>query len=98
MSVCPRAEILQMEPSIAVLKLMHLDVIDNVENFHWLEAPSKESIRVAIRRLQWLKAIDPTSNRLTKIGQQMAQLGLSPMLSAMLLSAVGKTCINYVLF
>ena len=97
MSVCPRAEILQMEPSIAVLKLMHLDVIDNVENFHWLEAPSKESIRVAIRRLQWLKAIDPTSNRLTKIGQQMAQLGLSPMLSAMLLSAVGKTCINYVL-
>ncbi|UJR19269.1 hypothetical protein I4U23_022398 [Adineta vaga] len=97
MSVCPRAEILQMEPSIAVLKLMHFAAIDDVEKFHWLEAPSKESIRLAIRRLHWLKAIDLTSNRLTEIGQRMAQLGLLPMLSAMVLSATDKACINHVL-
>ena len=97
MSVCPRAEILSMEPSLAVLKLMHLNVIDNVEKFHWLEAPSMESIRLAIHRLRWLKAIDPTSDRLTEIGKRMAQLGLLPMISAMILNAVDKPCINYVL-
>ncbi|CAF1169317.1 unnamed protein product [Adineta steineri] len=92
MLMCPRSEILSTEPSIAVLKLKHLGVVDNAENFDWVEAPSKESIRHAVHRLRWLNAIDLKSNQLTETGDRMAQLGFSPMLSAMILDSLDMNC------
>jgi HrpA-like RNA helicase len=95
--VCPRAEILCIQPSIAVLKLKHLGVVDNVEKFDWLEAPSLESIRSAIESLKWLGALDHRTNKLTETGRQMAKLGLSPMLSAMILKGAEMSCEGHVI-
>ncbi|CAF1394380.1 unnamed protein product [Rotaria sordida] len=94
--VCPRAEILCIQPSIAVLKLKHLGVVDNIEKFDWLEPPSLESIRDAIKCLTWLNALD-NAGKLTEIGRDMAKLGLSPMLSAMILQSIKKSCVSHVL-
>jgi HrpA-like RNA helicase len=95
--VCPRAEILCIQPSIAVLKLKHLGVVDDIEKFDWLEAPSLESIRDAIQSLKWLNALDHKTNKITDIGRKMAQFGLSPMLSAMILKGVEMSCEGHVI-
>jgi hypothetical protein len=94
--VCPRAEILCIQPSIAVLKLKHLGVVNDIEKFDWLEPPSLESIRDAVKCLTWLNALDSTG-KLTETGRQMANLSLSPMLSAMILHGIGKSCVSHVL-
>ena len=92
LDICPRAEILCIQPSLAVLKLKYLGVVDDIEKFHWLEAPSLESIRDAIKSLQWLGALDPQTQKLTETGRKMAELGLPPMLSAMMLKGVEMSC------
>ncbi|CAF2955296.1 unnamed protein product, partial [Rotaria sp. Silwood2] len=95
--ICPRAEILCIQPSIAVLKLKYLGVADDIEKFEWLEAPSAASMRDAVTSLTWLNAIDSNTGQLTEIGQRMAELGLSPMLSAMILHGKEKSCVSHVL-
>lgn len=90
--VCPRAEIRCIQPSLAVLKLKYLGVVDDIEKFDWLEAPSLESIRDAIQSLKWLNAIDHQTNKITDTGRSMAQLGLSPMLSATILKGIELSC------
>ena len=86
-----------IQPSIAILKLKHLGVVDDVEQFDWLEAPSAASIRDAVKSLTWLNALDSTTGKLTEIGHRMAKLGLSPMLSAMILHGAEQSCISHVL-
>lgn len=95
--VCPRAEILCIQPSIAVLKLKYLGVADDIEKFEWLEAPSLTSIRDAVKSLIWLNAIDSNTGQLTDIGKRMAELGLSPMMSAMILHAKERSYVSHVL-
>jgi HrpA-like RNA helicase len=95
--VCPRAEILCIQPSIAVLKLKYLGVVDDIEKFEWLEAPSPESIRGAIQSLKWLNALDLKTNELTETGRFMAKLGLSPMLSAMILKGIEMSCEDHII-
>lgn len=97
MDVCPRAEILCIQPSLAVLKLKHLGVVDNIEQFDWLEAPPVESIREAVKSLQWLGALDAQTQNLTKTGRKMAELGLPPMLSAMIFKGVEMSCVDPVI-
>lgn len=95
--ICPRAEILCIQPSVAILKLKHLGVVDDVEQFDWLEAPSSASIRDAVKSLTWLNALDSATGKLTETGRRMAKLGLSPMLSAMILHGIEQSCASHVL-
>jgi len=94
---CPRAEILCIQPSIAVLKLKHLGVVDEIEKFDWLEAPSLESIRDAVQSLKWLNALDHNTSQITDTGRFMAKLGVSPMLSAMILKGIEMSCESHII-
>lgn len=86
-----------IQPSIAILKLKHLGVVDDVGKCDWLEAPSAASIRDAVKSLTWLNALDATTGKLTEIGHRMAKLGFSPMLSAMILHGIEQSCVSHVL-
>ncbi|CAF3634772.1 unnamed protein product [Rotaria socialis] len=97
LEVCPRAEILCIRPSIAVLKLKYLGIGDDVSEFDWLEPPTRESIQDAVDNLMALGALDPKTKKLTEIGWTMAKLGLEPMLSAMILTGEKYNCLSYVL-
>lgn len=72
--------------------MKYLGVVDNIEKFDWLEAPPLESIREAVKSLQWLGALDPQTQKLTETGRKMAELSLPPMLSAMILRGVEMSC------
>ncbi|CAF3384870.1 unnamed protein product, partial [Rotaria sp. Silwood2] len=93
--VCARAEILCIQPSVAILKLKYLRVVDDVLQFDWLEAPSVKSLQDSIIRLRWLGALDLQTDNLTDLGQSMAILGLDPMLSTMILAGKTYNCLNY---
>jgi hypothetical protein len=82
---------------MAVLKLKYLGVVDDVEKFEWLEAPSSDSIRDAVKSLTWLNALDSSTGRLTETGRTMAKLGILPMLSVMILHGIEKSCASHVL-
>jgi HrpA-like RNA helicase len=79
------------------LKLKYLGVVDNIEQFDWLESPSLESIRDAIKSLEWLNALDRSTGKITDIGRLMAKLGLSPMLSAMILKGKDMPCTSHII-
>ncbi|CAF5213948.1 unnamed protein product, partial [Rotaria magnacalcarata] len=97
LEVCPRAEILCIRPSIAILKLKYLGIGDDVSKFDWLEPPTRESIQDAVDNLMALGALDPKTKNLTEIGRTMAKLGLEPMLSTMILTGEKYNCLSYVL-
>ncbi|CAF0826915.1 unnamed protein product, partial [Didymodactylos carnosus] len=94
LDVCQRAEILCIQPSMAVLKLKYLGV-ENVETFEWLEPPSQSSIKEAMQSLKWLDALDHQTGKLTPIGIEMARLTINPMLAAMLFKARELNCLQY---
>lgn len=97
MDICPRPEILCIQPSIAVLKLKYLNVTNDVFKFHWLESPPEELLRFAIVSLKWLGALDSRTELLTDIGRNMAKLGFEPMLSAMILAGKRYDCLSHVI-
>ncbi len=97
MDVCPRAEILCIQPSIAVLKLKYIGITNDVSKFPWLEAPSDQLLQNAVGNLIWLGALDPKTKMLTDVGRIMAKLGLEPMLSAMILAGQRYNCLSHVL-
>ena len=97
MDVCPRAEIRCIQPSIAVLKLKYLGVVDKIEDFDWLEAPSAASLTDAVKALEWLDAIDRRTGQITDLGRKMAKMGCSPMLSAMILRSTQMSCTSQVI-
>ncbi|CAF1248124.1 unnamed protein product [Rotaria sordida] len=96
LDICPRAEILCIQPSLAVLKLKHLGIHD-VSKFAWLQSPSSQSLQDAVDNLTWLGALNSKTGKLTDVGQIMAKLGLEPMLSAMILAGKRQNCLSYVL-
>lgn len=85
MSVAPRAEILTLQPSQAVLQLKELGLAD-LSRFDWLERPSMDALKGAVHTLQLLQALDD-SEKLTQIGRHMCHLPTSPEASATLLAA-----------
>ncbi|CAF4504213.1 unnamed protein product [Rotaria socialis] len=90
-----RAEILCIQPTVAVLKLKYLQVVDDFLKFDWLEAPSAKSLQDAVSTLTWIGALDSQTGKLTNLGQGMAILGLDSMLSAMILSGKDYNCLSY---
>ena len=97
MDVCSRAEILCIQPSVAILKLKYLHIVDDVTKFDWLESPSYISVQETVESLTWLGAIDSTTGKLTDSGRRMATLGLEPMLSVMIFMGQQLDCLSYVL-
>lgn len=95
MDTCSRAEILCTQPTIAILKLKHLN-IDNIESFEWLESPSDSNLHEAHRTLIWLNALD-SQGRLTQLGRHMARLDIDPKLTAMLYKAIELNCLSHTL-
>ena len=97
LDVCPRAEILCIQPSIAVLKVKYLGVVEKIEQFDWLEAPSPASIADAVQSLEWLGAVDRRTGQITDLGRKMAKMGCSPTLSAMILKSTQMSCTSQVI-
>ncbi|CAF5101198.1 unnamed protein product, partial [Rotaria sp. Silwood1] len=95
MDACSRAEILCTQPTIAILKLKHLN-IDNIESFEWLQSPPASSLHEAYQILHWLNALD-SQGRLTQLGRNMARLDIDPKLTAILYKGQELNCLSYAL-
>ncbi|CAF3303029.1 unnamed protein product [Rotaria sp. Silwood2] len=95
MDACSRAEILCTQPTIAILKLKHLN-IDNIESFEWLQSPPASSLHEACQILLWLNALD-SQGKMTPLGQNMARLDIDPRLTAMLYKGQELNCLSYTL-
>ncbi|CAM4970396.1 unnamed protein product [Rotaria socialis] len=95
MDACSRAEILCTQPTIAILKLKHLN-IDNIELFEWLQSPPASSLHEAYQILMWLNALD-SQGKLTQLGRTMARLDIDPKLTAMLYKGKELNCLSYAL-
>jgi ATP-dependent RNA helicase DHX8/PRP22 len=95
MDTCSRAEILCTQPTIAILKLKHLN-INNIESFEWLESPSDSSLHEAYQTLIWLNAVD-SQGKLTNLGRNMARLDIDPKLTVMLYKGQELNCLSYTL-
>ena len=93
MDTSSRAEILCTQPTLAILKLKHLN-IDQIEQFDWLEPPSDCSLREAYQTLIWLNALN-SNGRLTQLGRDMARLDIDPKLTAMIRKAEALNCMSY---
>ncbi|CAF4265618.1 unnamed protein product, partial [Rotaria sordida] len=89
--------LLCIQPSIAVLKLKYLDIVDDIRKFDWLEPPSDNSLQETVKCLTWLGALDFKTGKLTNLGRNMAKLGLEPMLSVMILTGQRLDCLNHIL-
>ncbi|UJR32555.1 hypothetical protein I4U23_020016 [Adineta vaga] len=97
LDICSRAEILCIQPSIAVLKLKHLKIVEDITKFYWLEEPSNISLTETINCLTWLKALNSKTGELTYLGRNMAKLGLEPMLSVMIFTGQQLNCLSHIL-
>jgi len=69
--------------------------IEDVENFEFIDPPSKEAIRTAIEELKILGALDENEN-LTKEGELLAELPLEPKIGKAVLEARKYHCVNEV--
>jgi ATP-dependent helicase HrpA len=75
------------------MKSLHLGV---VEDFPFIEAPSKRAISDGYQLLAELGAVDD-DNELTPIGQELARLPLDPRVGRMILEARGRQALEEVL-
>jgi ATP-dependent helicase HrpA len=75
------------------MKSLHLGV---VEDFPFIEAPSKRAITDGYQLLAELGAVDE-DNELTPIGQELARLPLDPRVGRMILEARGREALDEVL-
>jgi ATP-dependent helicase HrpA len=75
------------------MKSLHLGV---VEDFPFIEAPSKRAITDGYQLLAELGAVDD-DNELTPIGQELARLPLDPRVGRMILEARGREALDEVL-
>jgi ATP-dependent helicase HrpA len=75
------------------MKSLHLGV---VENFPFIEAPSKRAITDGYQLLAELGAVDD-DNELTPIGKELARLPLDPRVGRMILEARGREALDEVL-
>ena len=85
----PDIKRLQMEASILTIKSLNLPIV-RVDDFmqYLIEAPSSTSIKDAVYLLEKIGAMDPISQQLTPLGQELARLPVHPQLGKMILMAV----------
>lgn len=69
--------------------------IDDVESFEFIDPPSKESIQHALETLIELGALDK-NEKITSIGEIMAELPLEPYISRMIIEAEKYGCVEEV--
>jgi ATP-dependent helicase HrpB len=85
-------EIRRLDLAEAMLQLRFLGVED-LEHFPWLDRPDPPSLERASALLRRLGALD-AENRLTALGQRMAQLPAHPRLSRFLAEAAQRKCLE----
>lgn len=78
-------EILRSNLSNVVLYLKKLGINDIV-HFDYMDPPAPETLMRALEQLNYLGALDDEGN-LTKIGEQMSEFPLDPMLSKMIITS-----------
>ncbi|TCS70009.1 ATP-dependent helicase HrpA [Sulfuritortus calidifontis] len=88
-------ELLRSSLAGVILRMKSLG-LPEIEVFPFLDAPEPKRVRDGYQLLHELNAID-AANRLTKLGQQLAQLPLDPKIGRMLIAAHEKACLAEVL-
>jgi ATP-dependent RNA helicase DHX37/DHR1 len=90
------AEIQRIPIESVVLQMKNMN-IDNVINFPFPSAPSKEQLTIAEKTLVHLGALEKETGNITDIGRQMALLPLAPRLSRMIIGALKHAHLLYVI-
>ncbi|KFM66123.1 hypothetical protein X975_02723, partial [Stegodyphus mimosarum] len=80
-------EILRVNLGQALLKLMQMGVKNPVQ-FDFVQSPSEESLKLAMKQLTHLGAVNETDLSLTALGRQMSYLPVEPRLSFLVLKGV----------
>lgn len=91
----PTPEILRTNLASVVLLLLSLGINDLI-NFDFMDAPSSDTLIKSLELLYALGALN-SKGQLTKIGRQMAEFPIDPMLSKVLLSSERFNCTNEIL-
>ncbi len=78
-----------------ILQMAALD-LGEIESFPFLDPPDSRSIRDGIALLEEVGALEPNSDRLTKIGRNLARLPLDIRLGRMVLEADRNLCLSEV--
>ena len=89
------AEILRTNLAAVILQMLQMRMGD-IHKFPFIDAPDHRLISDGFKLLEELQAVTP-GNRLTAVGQQLAQLPLDPRLSRMLLAAQQHSCVRELL-
>lgn len=85
-------EVRRLDLAEGALQLQSMGVSD-LDAFPWLDAPSPESLRLAIDLLRRLDAVDD-AGRITERGRTMAEFPVHPRLSRMLIEARSRGCLG----
>ncbi|MEN9887930.1 MAG: ATP-dependent helicase HrpB, partial [Pseudomonadota bacterium] len=88
-------EILRSSLAAVILRMKSLH-LGHVEDFPFLEAPSRRAITDGYQLLQELGAVDE-ANELTKLGGELAKLPLDPRVGRMILEARDRQALDEVL-
>ena len=88
-------ELLRSSLAGVILRMKALG-LPEIEDFPFLDAPEPKRVRDGYQLLQELNALDE-ANRLTQIGQQLAQLPLDPKIGRMLIAARERGCLDELL-
>ncbi|CBK25243.2 uncharacterized protein [Blastocystis hominis] len=84
-------EIQRCNLSSMILQLKTMG-IEDVLGFHYLQAPSRDSLKRSLEQLLLLGALDRRSGSLTKLGREMALLPLDPLYSRLLILSKEYHC------
>jgi HrpA-like RNA helicase len=76
-----------------VVLMMKAIGIEDVESFEFIDPPDKEALKQAIETLKALGALDE-NERITKIGEIMADLPLEPHIARMVVEAEKYNCVR----
>ena len=86
-------EMRRMSLAGIVLAMEALEISD-IENFPFIDMPSKEAINDAYRTLTALGAVASDTGRITELGKEMDTLPLEPHIARMLLEAKRYDCVE----
>jgi ATP-dependent helicase HrpA len=89
-------EILRTNLASVILQMKALNLGD-VLAFPFVEPPDRRNVKDGLDLLVELNALDPTSQKLTKLGRSLAHLPIDPRLGRMVLEADRQGCVRDVL-
>jgi len=87
---------IQRSPVVDVILQLAVAGITDIENFDFMDPPSRETMQAAMVRLQDLSALD-SRRQLTATGRKMAGFPLDPQLSKVLIASAELGCAKEVL-